>query len=334
LYPKTTVKTASKKHRASKSMMLFSGGVDSLATYIRHQNEQPVLVCIHGADIGYYNATDWQVALKTAQSFANFTGCKLKPVRSNFKHMLSFVMLSSFREKIHGDWWTKVMYGFAMLGLCAPLTFVEGTEDLYIASSYSADFLIPCASHPLLDSKIKWGKVAVSLDGLELNREEKLMLIGDYSNRHAVDVFIRSCFDKASDGANCSHCEKCSRTIVGLELAGYNPEKFGFKVNSETFRTIKEKLENREWYFKESACYFWKNLRTYSSKNMNLPHKEASVLINWLTDADIEDSRTSVKLQEIVSDLVLPVLNELPVTQSKVACQLVTKVARLFSIAV
>jgi hypothetical protein len=335
VYPKTTAKSFYPNEcKTSKAMMLFSGGVDSLATYMRHKDEQPVLVCIHGADIGYYNMADWQVALKNAQSFAHVTGCKLETVRSNFKQIISFVMLIGFREKIHGDWWSYVMHAFAMLGLCAPLTFVEGTETLYIAASYTYGSLLPFGSHPLLDNKVKWGPLAVFHDGLELNREEKLMLIGDYSKRRSIDIFIRSCFDKTSEGANCSRCEKCSRTIVGLELAGYNPENFGFKLCPDTFHTIKRKLETHEWYFNEGMCHTWKNLQRYSLRNMNLPHKEASVLIKWLVDANIECLKSGVKLPQMLSNIILPVLNALPVTQSKVACSFIKKIARLFYISV
>lgn len=48
----------------STSMMLFSGGVDSLTTFIRHRTENPTLVCVHGADVDFDNDEAWNTVVK------------------------------------------------------------------------------------------------------------------------------------------------------------------------------------------------------------------------------------------------------------------------------
>jgi len=50
----------------SRSMMLFSGGLDSLTTYVRHQTENPILVSIHGADLPCNNFEAWNTLARTA----------------------------------------------------------------------------------------------------------------------------------------------------------------------------------------------------------------------------------------------------------------------------
>ena len=44
---------------------------------------------------------------------------------------------------------------------------------------------------------------------------------------------------------NCSRCEKCLRTMVGLALAGVDPAKHGFRVDSTTNGFVRGLFERR-----------------------------------------------------------------------------------------
>ena len=224
----------------SKSMMLFSGGADSILSYINHRDEKPVLVCVNGADVELTNHEAWNTVVETSQDFAGKTGSQLRTLQSNFRSILDELMIATYYEKkIHASWWGGVMFGLAFLGLCAPLTYIDKIGKLYLASSYTKEFSHPLGSHPDIDNNVKWTGTTVMHDGYEFSRQEKLVVIADYIKATGHKFVIRSCWETEKN-ANCSVCEKCSRTILGLELAGIDPNECGYGVNANTFPAMKK----------------------------------------------------------------------------------------------
>jgi len=296
MYPKLSLggrlitKHTTKQHLSfqSKKMMLFSGGVDSLVTFIRHRNEHLILVCVHGADIEPDNNIEWAGAITPITKFARNNKSPLKTVRSNFKAMIDFLIIRAYDDYINENngWWGRVMHGLALVGLCAPLAYVERTGKLYIASSYTSDFSGGWGSHPSLDNTIKWTGTVVVHDGYELSRQEKILVISNYVENCASRVIIRSCW-YSDIGENCGHCEKCSRTILGLELAGINPDKYGFNIKPDTFLNIKRNLLNGGWPFGDDQIFMWEDLKRHAYLKDNIIHSEAKSLIDWLENVDV-----------------------------------------------
>jgi len=154
------------------SMMLFSGGVDSITTYLQHKNENPALVSVQGADIRLGDVERWkQFTSKTAE-FADANNLRYRTVRSNFYDLVDHVALTTFHKDLcHEDWWVAVMHGLSFLGLCAPLTIVDDIGKLYLATSISKDCVKPHLSdNPRIDRKIRWGRTVCCHDVYELSR--------------------------------------------------------------------------------------------------------------------------------------------------------------------
>jgi len=271
----------------SKSMMLFSGGVDSLATYIRHRTENPVLVFVHGADIEFTNQEVWNIVVETSQEFADQTGSKLRTIQTNFRSILHELMLAIYYDKkIHTYWFGGVMHGLALLGLCAPLTYIDKIGKLYLASTYTKEFPEPWGSHPDIDNNVKWTGTTAIHDGYELSRQEKLIAIADYIKASKHKFVIRCCWE-AEKNANCSRCEKCSRTILGLELAGVDPNEYGYDVNANTFPAMKKKIEQSQMYYLDGEQFLWEDIQRHARSDQDIPHSEAKDLINWLVTVDL-----------------------------------------------
>lgn len=272
----------------SKSMMLFSGGVDSIITYIRHRDEKPVLVVINGADVELTNREAWNTVVKTSQEFADKAGTKLRTIESNFRSVLHELMLADYYDKkLHTYWFGGVLHGLAFLGLCAPLTYIDKIGKLYLASTYTKEFPEPWGSHPDIDNNVKWTGTTVSHDGYELSRQEKLNGIADYVRATGHKFVIRVCWG-TDKNANCSVCEKCLRTILGLELAGINPNEYGYDVNANTFPTMKKKIEQSQMYSRDGEKFMWEDIQRHARSDQDLPHSEAKKLINWLATVDID----------------------------------------------
>lgn len=58
-----------------------------------------------------------------------------------------------------------------------------------------------------------------------------------------IPLDLKVCWYRKA-GKNCSHCEKCYRTILKIVAEHGNPNDFGFSVTADTYKEIKEYLKN------------------------------------------------------------------------------------------
>lgn len=292
----------------TRHMMLFSGGIDSIATFVIHQNENPILVSVQEKDfheettaqadnMGRMNIS-MKISSNHLEEFSSATKCENRIIVSNWIFLPDNFMLGIYQEELSGDWYTRVMHGLAFSGLCAPLTYIEKVSKLYIASSCTAEVKIPWGSHLNIDNNIKWTGTRVCHDGYELSRQEKLFFISNFIKNKEVALQVCPYTNKGikkilnnNTGKNCNLCEKCSRTILGLELAGVDPNKHGFSLDEGTFSRIKKNLEDRTWGFGDGEVYMWADLQKHANKVDNLPHNEVRPLIEWLRSIDVESLR-------------------------------------------
>jgi hypothetical protein len=281
IYAKSIIENRGYSHRNSAT--LFSGGVDSLTTYIRKRQEKPSLITVWGSDIAHTNSKAWKLV---EQATLNFAKRKKVPnifLKSNFRSMLNYRKLI---DTFSINWWGNIQHGYALIGLSAPITYTEGVKTLYIPSTYSNKLTdYPWGSHPLIDANVKWGETSVVHDGYELTRQDKLGVIARYI--HSVDpaLQIRVCWE-SSGGKNCSFCEKCSKTMVGLFLAGVDPNRHGFKMNRQTLDHIKTSFMQK-WKFSKGDKYHWVYIqKAVVLKKAKIPPEYASFFA-WLEKVDL-----------------------------------------------
>ena len=153
----------------SKSMVLFSGGVDAIASYIRHKEEKPILFTIHGLDLHSNNFEGWNKIYSSNAQFAEYTHSSLRFVRSNFYHMLSRAKDFFFMKTLEGLFYDKVMQGIAPLGLCAPFAYAENVGKVYLASSEGRHYKGARGSVPEIDNRVRWPGTNCFHDGYEFN---------------------------------------------------------------------------------------------------------------------------------------------------------------------
>lgn len=255
---------------------LFSGGVDSVATYVSIKNYNPELITIWGADIGINNNKAWKKVEISVKEFGKNENKKNIIIKSNFRRILNEKNLNiSFQKKIKDNWWHGIQHGIALLSLVIPYAYKNRMSTIYIPSSYS-DINIRCASHPTIDEKIKYGGKVIH-EGFKYTRQEKLKLIANYLNEtNDKNMKLRVCWEGVK-GTNCSQCEKCLRTIVGLFIAGIDPNKVGFNIKKEE---IKDIIDNKKILLEVE---FWNEIKE-ALKISKLRDEE---WINWLLELDI-----------------------------------------------
>ena len=77
----------------------------------------------------------------------------------------------------------------------------------------------------------------------DLDRTQKAKKIVNYSERNNVRFKLKVCWYQR-DGENCSHCEKCYRTILDIIVNKGDPNLYGFDVSKDTFKEMRDFLRN------------------------------------------------------------------------------------------
>lgn len=236
-----------------KSSMLFSGGVDAYATYIRIFEKKPDLVTIHGADIEIDDHSQWEDFATFIETEKLLEKNNQEYIETNLREFYTYQVELLLKDI---GWWGKVQHGLALIGALAPLSFIYKYTSIYIASSYTDHIDIDWGSTPEIDEKITWaGGVKVFHDGYELKRQDKVDLIAEFASYTDNKFKLRVCYSELRTEFNCSNCEKCFRTILGLILNGKNPNDYGFNVDETVYDKFYEVLEIGSG--SKGVKYFW-----------------------------------------------------------------------------
>ena len=277
------------KEGAEGSAMLFSGGVDSVATYYRNREEAPALVSVQGWIVRQDEPERWARVREQVAEFAEPRGLRSHSISSNMLEFVDSPMLQAhFQRYVVGAWYSSVGHGLGMLGLCAPLTYAAGYRTLYIAATHTEAFTEPWGSHPRIDDQVRWSGTEAVHDGYELSRQAKLELIADQHRETDRELTLRTCLESAV-GENCSECEKCYRTAVGLLLAGVDPNEVGYDVDAGTFAEIRSAFERGEFTMGEHQRYMWQDLKDHLPPEWEYSWPEAGAFFEWLEAIDLDD---------------------------------------------
>ena len=269
--------------------MLFSGGVDSLSTYVRHRDEAPALVSVQGWVLKRDQPERWERAWRGVERFADARGVESHSISSNMLEFLHTPMLQAhYKRYVDGAWYSSVGHGLGLLGLCAPLAYARGYGTLYMAATHTEAFDEPWGSHPRIDDRVRWTGTRAVHDGYGLSRQEKLELIADYVRGGNEDLTLRTCI-YSDAGDNCGACEKCYRTAVGLVLAGLDPNEFGYDVDGETFEEVRTALESGRFALGEDERFMWRDIRDHVPGEGDYRWPEAGAFFDWLQRADLDE---------------------------------------------
>lgn len=227
--------------KRGKKAMLFSGGVDAISAYIRHSEDDLALFSIRGADIELDDDERWNDLLdyNNTQEYLNL----------NSKYTISSNLRTFYTYKLENDlnlkWWGQVQHGLALLGVTAPLTHILEIDKLYIGSTHTKKTQISWGSNPTTDEILKWADVNITHECYDLSRQEKINSILEFSKETGKTIGLRVCYSERREALNCSSCEKCLRTIMGIILEGSDPNNFGFIVDESFYSKVDNLLESK-----------------------------------------------------------------------------------------
>lgn len=246
-------KLVKNKIEGTKTAMLFSGGVDAYATYIRIHDKNPDLITLLGADIEIKDQEQWGDFTDFIENEKLLENNHKEYIETNLRDFYTYQVELLLKDM---GWWGKVQHGLALIGAIAPLSYVLGYQSIYIASSYTDHIDIDWGSTPEIDEKISWAdSIKVFHDGYDLKRQDKVDLIADFAASTDTKFRLRVCYSEKRTEFNCSICEKCFRTILGLILNGKNPNDYGFNVDGNIYNNFYRVLDIGG--ASKGVRYFW-----------------------------------------------------------------------------
>lgn len=271
----------------SSSALLFTGGVDSTSSYLRHREECPTVVSIRGWTVnpGPEDDEKWQHMVERTNRFAQEVGTDAAFVEGN---MLSFLedpmLLAHYKRFVDGAWYSSVGHGLGLLGLCAPLAFARGFDDLYIAATHWEGIDLEWGSRPDIDDNVRWAGTTCHHTNYDLTRQERLDLIADFVEEEGIELELHTCND--FEDRNCGTCEKCYRTGVGLRLSGLEPEDHGYEFSQSDYREIMTAFENGTWELGKDEQYMWEDIQE-RSREVEAESVAEAEFFEWLDEADL-----------------------------------------------
>ena len=275
----------------NSSMTPSSGGVDSLACYLNRRDERPALFTIHGSDLSLDHDEGWQRIRDSVEGFSESEAVSFHAVKSNFREILLYSSLDHhFTADINRNWCGSIQYGTGLPSLCAPIAHMNGYEFIYQGSGYTTDPEYPTAQ-PSFVHTLRWGKTESRITEVEMSRQDKIEYLANNFQELNGSLTVRSCFNDTT-GQNCSECEKCRRTILGLCTEGIDPNTVGYDVDQSTFESVRHDLEQGKMSLEGFRLYFWRDLRNRAREREHV-HMANSDFYEWFQSVDLSKPTTA-----------------------------------------
>lgn len=268
----------------SKSASLFTGGLDSTTTVMRHFDEDLSLVAFNSIH---------EIAL----DFANQHGFKPYIITTNCLKFLKLTALDKATLDITKWFWDTTM-GLSWVGSTAPFLFAKGINRLYIPSGFTwQSFIFPDGqtmrqpASPLIDENISPAGLRVTHDDFTMTRTDKIKFVSTFcSTRHIPKPQLMVCtYHRRMDTkyANCNKCTKCMLTMLDILAIGENLADYGFTLTEKefvgSFRSYMQHLKMR----RGGTYAALKDTQTYIAQNRaSLPSKRQP-FYDWFVSFDL-----------------------------------------------
>lgn len=290
--------------------LFFTGGVDSMFSYVRHRDDSPSLINVQGWTVRLDDHETWNEVTEYVEGFANDHDVDAHYVCSNMLDFLRNVMLIAYSDPyVSGAWYSSVGHGLGLPGLCAPLAYERGIGNLYISPSQWEGISQPWGTRPEIVDNVRWSGTEVRLEGYEYSRQERLETVAEYAKTNEPDLKLVTCSERVSE--NCGRCEKCCRTAVGLLLAGLDPNDHGYRFSSETLAYIRNQFQEDGWEFrKDEQVHHWEDIQDHASID-ETPLEGSREFLQWLREADFDEYAENDRMS-FENQFIYPVYRNTP----------------------
>jgi 7-cyano-7-deazaguanine synthase in queuosine biosynthesis len=295
--------------------LLFSGGLDSVTSYIRHRDKKPSLIHC------FVRERQFKTNINHLINFSKEEDVTIEVIKTNIYDILHALLIST---QFGIDWWPNVAHAIVLTGLSAPLAQKSDIGTLLIASSHTQEFGYPWGTDPSIANNIRWADVHVVHDGYGLSRQQKIRhVLKNYIAGPDGDKVLKvltvefACESSAACGkcAKCvssDGCIKCLRNIAGLALEGIDPKLCGFNVDLETFEFIKQNFIGNNCIKskilirtetnilgKADQLFFWKDIQKQIPEAIEYDLYDSKKFFQWFKNFDITGYKAKNKISEL-----------------------------------
>ena len=271
--------------------LLFSGGLDSVDSSMSHSDTKQLLITVWGADIPLHKTKMWSCVHRKCEQFARTYGHEHTFVKSNFRGFIQEGgrIQKYLANKLHKifPWWGRTSQALSYTGLAAPILAVNNIQRLLIASSHTFKDPSPYGTHPALDNNIRFAGIAVSHDGADKDRVQKVMNINAVCKEKDLPLpRLRVCWNRDPLGENCLWCgPKCLMTAVNIIAAGQLPQEYGFNIS------LSEAIKRSKLFFKRSGYLRKGILIKWECDLLYLDKLTEGAKTNKLSDQEVQSFR-------------------------------------------
>lgn len=231
LIPKRLIKN-SLPEASTRAASLFTGGLDSTTTVLRHAHEDLRLISLNNAH-------------ETAVEFAKMYEFKLHTIHTNCLKFLKLTSLDKASPDITKWFWDTTM-GLSWVGSAAPLLYTMKIPQLYIPSGFTwKSFIFSDGqtmrqpASPLIDENLSPMGLRVQHDDFTMTRTDKIKFISTYCHKRGIPKprLIVCTYHRRLDVAyaNCNSCTKCYLTMLDILAIGERLKDYGFTLSESEF---------------------------------------------------------------------------------------------------
>ena len=265
--------------------LLYSGGIDSTTSLIRHREQVGALISVWGADVEVENADLWAASQSITATAPAKPGTRRITARTNMRAILDQLRLDRTFDRgfSNTNWWGGAHHGLGLTTLVAPVARALDLGRVIIASSHWEEFYEPWGSSPTLDNQVKWTGGAVLHDGHELNRQDKIaQFVAPFiKDGHALKLSVCYHVNRGGENVNCGNCEKCLRTASGLLAADVDPKLAGVPVGEPQFDEWRRKMDAGQIDLGTDRFY-WTDVQN------TIPASSHNNYLRWLKQHDMQ----------------------------------------------
>jgi hypothetical protein len=246
-----------------RSILLFGGGTDCQASFIRNESNIDTVLNIFGwlGDIKDEDPVE-KHDLQVTEDFCSAMGKTSAHIRSNIFSALNLKEIDRrFQKKMHAGYWYAFLHSMAFISMAIPLAWKKSLSQIIIASSFGKGVDKKthgyCASLVTTDSEFSWAENGNTLhDGYELERQDKVRLIVDYQKKTGKQMFLQVC---SFNDRNCCVCGKCFRTVIQIVAEGGDPRLFGFSIEGSLYDFYSSRALDivHTWNYRKEQSRYW-----------------------------------------------------------------------------
>jgi hypothetical protein len=288
--------------------MLFSGGLDSLTSYLRYKDEKPTLLTVWGGDIPLAEHRYWALVKNELHRFANKEGLSIHFISTNERELINDNLVAKdFLGKGSGSWYADVTHGLCLATAGAPLLMSEyGTllvaSDRIIRTPVSSEFkqlknqraLGFQGSLLFHYANVSLGNTKIVYDSHELTRLEKVKQVLKPNSSYGSNLIVCSSTDRFFEPSpqflNCCVCEKCLRTIAELTSQNIDPRTCNFflRKTEDAFKLIKTRFRFGALSLEPLLLEMWKDIKNATDENTGSRIPGATEFFRWFKTFNLD----------------------------------------------